>query len=73
MLSLIDREDDEDEAEHRDLHPGVALLGVDELRQEGEEEERRLRVEHVHDHALAEPAAEAPLAGQRSPAARRAA
>src|SRR4029078_10123089 len=43
------REDDEDEAEHCDLCARVPLLGVDELWQEGEEEERRLRVEHVHD------------------------
>ena len=38
----------------RDLLPGRAAVGVDELRQEREEEQRRLRVEHVHDRALDE-------------------
>jgi hypothetical protein len=38
---------------------------IDELGQEGEEEERRLRVQHVHDDSLGEGAAEVPLAAQR--------
>ena len=37
---------------------------IDELREEGEEEERRLRVEDVHEDSLRERAAEVPLAAE---------
>src|SRR5205814_9969555 len=63
-------EEREEEAERQDLRPGRAAGGLDELRQEGEEEERRLRVEHVHDDALAVKASEialAPVAELRRP------
>src|SRR5205814_5432262 len=50
-------EEREEQAERQDLRPGRAARGLDELRQEGEEEERSLGVEHVDDDALAvEPA-----------------
>ena len=42
---------------------GWPLLGLDELRQEGEEEQRRLRVEDVDDDALGE----VPAAAARRP------
>jgi len=50
----IDDEADgeEDGAEDQDLSPGSAAHRIDELGQEGEEEERDLRVEHVDEHAL---------------------
>src|SRR5947208_8791991 len=41
-----------EQPEDEDLHPRRAAARVDELRQEGEEEERRLRVEDVDDDAL---------------------
>ena len=47
-------EPDEDEAEDERLRPDTAAVGIDELRQEGEEEERRLGIEDVHDHAAHE-------------------
>ena len=47
-------ERDEHEAEHDDLRPHGAAVRVDELRQEREEEERRLRVEDVDDGAAHE-------------------
>src|SRR3954464_12835171 len=43
----------EEQAEQYDLQCWVATRGIDELRQESEEEERNLRVEHVGDDALA--------------------
>ena len=42
----------EQHAQERDLRRDRAAARVDELRQEGEEEQRRLRVEHVDDHSL---------------------
>ena len=48
------RDDDEDEAEPDDLQAGARRVGVDELGEEGEEEDRDLRVQEVHDDALAE-------------------
>src|SRR2546428_5286796 len=42
----------EEQAEQQDLQPGGAARGVDELGQEREEEERRLRVQHVDDDSL---------------------
>ena len=57
--SVTSPSSDERQAEHEDLQPGVPGVGVDELGQEGEEEERGLRVEDVHHHALGEVAAAA--------------
>src|SRR5688500_6559495 len=45
---------DEGDAEQGYLRRDHATRGVDELRQEGQEEERGLGVEHVDDHALGE-------------------
>src|SRR5439155_13516905 len=47
----------EQEPEKQDLHPDRPARRVDELRQEREEEERRLRVQHVDDDPLAVQAA----------------
>src|SRR5581483_9159704 len=47
-------EPDPAEPEHERLHPH-GPVGVDELRQEGEEEEGGLRVQDVDHDALAEP------------------
>ena len=57
-VQAVGRERDrrEREPEHRDLRRN-GRAAVDELRQEGEEEQRRLRVEDVDDHALAVDAA----------------
>ena len=57
-----------------DLGPGRAARGVDELRQEGQKEQRGLGVEDVDDHALREDARErlvlarsgAPLSSSRA-------
>src|ERR687893_854759 len=45
-------EDGERGAEDDYLRPGGATRGVDELRQEGQEEERDLRVKYLDQHAL---------------------
>ncbi len=50
-------EQHERQPEHDDLGRGPSERGVDELRQEGEEEQRGLWIEDVHDHALGEVAA----------------
>jgi hypothetical protein len=50
-------------AEHQDLRPGRATGGIDELGEEGEEEERDLGVEYVHEHGLPVGAREAGRAG----------
>src|SRR5215210_2679202 len=52
-------EDYERGAEQQDLGPGRPPRGVYELGQEGEEEQGRLRVEGVDDHAMPERAREA--------------
>ena len=52
IRSVDERDHDEDEPEHGELAARRAIR-VDELRQEGEEEERRLRVQDVDDDALA--------------------
>ena len=44
---------------------------VDELRQESEEEERGLRIQHVDDDPLREGAAKVPLAAERDLGLRR--
>src|SRR5262249_56304904 len=46
--------------EKEDVDAPPPLRDVHELRQERQEEERRLRVEDVHDHALAKEPPEAP-------------
>jgi len=56
-----DRDDDihdrthgvEPKAEAQDLHRRGACVGIDELRQEREEEERDLGVEDIHQHGRA--------------------
>lgn len=53
-------ERDRDQAQHDELRGNVAA-GIDELRDEGEEERRCLRIERVGDDALAEGA---PAAGR---------
>jgi hypothetical protein len=60
-----DAQHHERQAEHDDLAPDRAV-GVDELRQEREEEERGLRVEHVHNRPLREQAAKRLRARERS-------
>ena len=57
-----EREHDEHEPEDHELHRHVAGRDVHELRQEGEEEERRLRVQHVDDDPLAVDPPQAALA-----------
>src|SRR4029434_5414903 len=47
-------EQGEQQAEEDDLRDEMAALGLDELRQEGEEEESRLGVQQVDDEAVAE-------------------
>ena len=49
-----ERDQHEQAAEERDLQPRGAAARVDELRQEGEEEEGGLRIEDVDDDALGE-------------------
>src|SRR5262245_42906529 len=49
-----ERDDDEDQAEQEDLARHPAGVRIHELRQEREEEDGRLRVQHVHDDALPE-------------------
>src|SRR5829696_6681036 len=46
----------EQQAEEDDLRHQMAAFGFDELRQEGQEEKRRLGVEQVDDEAVAEQA-----------------
>ena len=54
--AAVEHEGNEDEAdaEHAGLERDRSARGVDELRQECEEEQRRLGVEHVHDDAVPE-------------------
>src|SRR5690606_15480461 len=47
----------EKQAEKSDLHGDVTAAHLHELRQEGEEENRRLRVEKIDDEAIPEQAA----------------
>ena len=47
-----DRDGQEDEAENEDLHGGSTACRVDELRQEGDEEQRNLGVQDVDEDAL---------------------
>src|SRR5262245_49048294 len=54
-------EEHEDGTEHQHLRNDRPVRGVHELGKEGEEEERRLRIEDVHDDALEEDPTEAPL------------
>ena len=56
---------DEDEPEQRDLEGRMGGVRVDELRQEGEEEEGDLRVEGVDEDALREDAPEPEVAATR--------
>src|SRR4029078_9452125 len=46
----------EDHSKQCDLHRDVPATQLDELRQEREEEQRRLRIEQVHDEAIAKQA-----------------
>ena len=57
MPSLDEAEEHERHPQDEDLQPDRARVGVDELRQEGEEEERRLRVQDLDGCAAREPAA----------------
>src|SRR5918995_2441307 len=52
-------------AEYQHLRPGRAPRGIHELRQEGQEEERDLGVQNLHEHALREDAGEAGLSPGR--------
>src|SRR5580765_23674 len=51
--------DDEPRAEEEERHQLVGRAGVDELRQQGEEEDRDLRVEDVGEKTLAKQSPEA--------------
>jgi hypothetical protein len=58
-------EEGEEHAQEGDLHRRVLRVGIDELREEREEEQRGLGIEHVHDDPLREGAAEVPLTAER--------
>ena len=55
-----DAETHEGEAENENLPMQPATRGIDELRQEGEEEDRRLRIEEIDDEAVTERALQSP-------------
>ena len=56
--AVEDRADhDEDRAQHEHLRPDRAGLAVQELREEGDEEDRRLRVGDAHEEGVTERAA----------------
>src|SRR6185369_14029988 len=47
-----DAQGHEDGAEQQQLQRHLAALRIDELRQEGEKEQRRLRIEYFRQHGL---------------------
>ena len=65
-----EREHDEDARRARRADRGSSASGSTNCGQEREEEERRLRVQHVDDDALRECAAQVRLAAERDPVVR---
>ena len=62
--SVIKPEKHEEQPEKRDLDGGMRRVRIDELREEREEEERGLRIEHVDHDPLREGTAQVPLAAE---------